>query len=69
MIELSPYYFCSVSKDESFTVSYYPINQKWHLQLISKKKKIDYWLDQNQAKEIRDLLSESLQELEDKTDE
>lgn len=69
MIELSPYYFSSVSKDDSFTISYYPINQKWRLQLISKKKKIDYWLDINQAKEIRDLLSESLQEIEQSQNE
>lgn len=69
MIELSPYYFSSIDKDNNFTLSYYPINQKWRLELISKKKKIDYWLDTNQAKDIRDLLSESLQELDSKPNE
>ena len=64
MIELSPYYLSSTDQKQSFTISYYPINQKWKIELTDKKKKIDYWLDKNQAKEVRDLLIESLQEIE-----
>lgn len=64
MIELSPYYFSSITKDTSFTISYYPINKKWKLELVDKNKNIEYWLDINQAKGIRDLLSESLEEIE-----
>lgn len=69
MIELSPYYFSSTDQKQSFTIIYYPINKQWKIELTDKNKKIDYWLDKNQAKEIRDLLSESIQEIEESHNE
>lgn len=60
MIELSPYYFSSTDDKNSFTISYYPINQKWRVVITNKKKTVEYWLDNNQAQNIVELLSESL---------
>lgn len=60
MIELSPYYFSSTDDKNSFTISYYPINQKWKIVITNKNKMVEYWLDNSQAQNIVELLSESL---------
>ena len=60
MIELSPYYFSSTDTKDSFTISYYPINEKWRVVITNKKKTVEYWLDNNQARDISELFNESL---------
>ena len=60
MIELSPYYFSSTDKDNSFTISYYPINDQWRVVISNKKKVTDYWISRDQAINIKDLFVESL---------
>lgn len=67
MIELSPYYFSSIEKDHSLVLSYYPINQQWKLVITQKKKSVEYWLNKDQAINIRDLLAESLTEISDQS--
>lgn len=62
MIELSPYYFSSSDKHHEFTISYYPINDKWRVVTTNKKKTTDYWLTRDQAIHIRDLFIESIKE-------
>lgn len=60
MIELSPYYFSSSDQHNEFTISYYPINDKWRIVITNKKKTTEYWLTRDQASSIRDVLIESI---------
>lgn len=60
MIELSPYYFSSADKDHSITISYYPINDQWRIVISNKKKTTEYWINRDQATNIRDLFVESI---------
>lgn len=62
MIELSPYYFSSNDQDNEFTISYYPINDKWRVVIRNKKKTTEYWISRDQAVNIRDLFVESLRD-------
>ena len=60
MIELSPYYFSSTDQYNTFTVSYYPLNDQWRVVISNKKKTTEYWINRDQAANIRDLFVESL---------
>lgn len=64
MIELSPYYFSSTDQHNGLTISYYPINDQWRVVIVNKKKTTEYWVNRNQASNIRDLFVESLRNTE-----
>lgn len=68
MIELSPYYFSSTDQHNALTISYYPINDQWRVVIVNKKKTTEYWINRNQASNIRDLFVESLSDTETSTD-
>lgn len=66
MIELSPSYFYSKDKDHSLEIGYYPINNKWRLLLENKGITTEYWIDFEQAKNLRDVFDEPIRTIENK---
>lgn len=64
MLPLTPEYFSSTDKNNTFIFTFYPKSKQWRIVVANKQNHADYWLDLEQAKNVRDLLIDSIEELE-----
>lgn len=64
MIELSTSYFYSKDKNNTFIFTFYPKSKQWRIVVANKQNHAYYWLDLEQAKNVRDLLIDSIEALE-----